>query len=244
MAATHTRTFAQRALRRAQIARMAAQGLPATEIAAAVGMSVRAAEYHLRKIRDHWEQSTLEVQSSMKMAAYRELQEVQKEAWAAWDLSAGRVRVPVDKNGLGNGEDEMLEDDDVTPNTGASAQVTIISQEGDMVAAVDAIVMKRLGHIEEAYDLEADALDVPIELPNATRPGDPRYLRIVLDVIAAKRELFGTDAPKKSIELTITPADLQNMSDEQLADLREKMLKGGQTATRAVGFVAATGSVE
>lgn len=46
--------------------------------------------------------------------------------------------------------------------------------------------------------------------------GDPAYLKLVLESIAQERAIMGTDAPRRQMNLNITPEGLREMSDDEL----------------------------
>lgn len=46
--------------------------------------------------------------------------------------------------------------------------------------------------------------------------GDPAYLKLVLEAIAQERAILGTDAPRRQMNLNLTPETLKEMSDDEL----------------------------
>lgn len=53
--------------------------------------------------------------------------------------------------------------------------------------------------------------------------GEPHYLRIIIDAIESERAILGLDAPKRTIDLRLTPQMIREMGDDELERLIEKV---------------------
>lgn len=72
--------------------------------------------------------------------------------------------------------------------------------------------------------------------------GEPAYLKIILDAIERESAILGLDAPKRSVDLKLTPDALRQMTDDQLEGLIKRL--GGRDMLEDLGLQALGDSIE
>ncbi len=201
MAGTYTQDTAYTLFRQAQIARLLSQGYSAPHIAATLRLSLSTVKAHIAKIEAAWALATLESVSIQKARKIAELQAIIRQAWQGWNMSAGitEPELPAELKGA-----------DLTAGVPA-AGVMVIDESQTALARVPAT--------------DWEDLPEPAE-PRATQLGDVGYLKLALAALAQQIALQGLEAPKKVMEIPLTPEALESMSVEDLERLQKSILRG------------------
>jgi hypothetical protein len=79
--------------RRERVADLYCRGRTQTQISAEVGVSQRQVSDDLQKVRAWWLESTLRNFDALKAEQLARLDQIEREAWAAWERSIGTHRV-------------------------------------------------------------------------------------------------------------------------------------------------------
>lgn len=215
-------TAAALELRKMKVAHFLERGWNATRIARELGMSQPAVLVFIRELQADWVEAAEETVSQLKARKLAELRLIKSEAWDAWDLSAGRKQVAPEA-------DDDLEVTVDAPPLLLPGEVPSGEFQVPPTIVIESPVYDSVDDSSDAVD-ETDpdlqVIEQQIAALRAKAPGDAVYLRIILETVKAERELLGLDAPKKSVELQITPADISRMSTEQLEKLVAQLSKG------------------
>lgn len=220
-------------LRRARIAHMLERGYTPYQMCEELGVSTGMISHYVAELEAEWRAQAEKTLSTIKAQRLAELAAVKREAWESWDLSTGRERINPEAIFADDGLEHIVE----SPATPTEPLLLPgdIPIEGTLnlpPVNLPAIVghgregPSGLDELEEPEDAAvAEVLAAVKEAMRAKRPGDGAYLKLVLDAIKAEREVLGLDAPKRSIELQITEADIRRMSTDQLEKLAAQLGK-------------------
>jgi hypothetical protein len=211
----------QQLARKAQIAHMLERGWSVTQIAEELQCAIGTIQAHVRTLEQIWLDQIMVDVSRIKARKVAEYSAVKRAAWHAFDGNEG-LMLDEESQIVESGYDDVAHHILSKAHAGDRGPEEFDFSNDEEVDAFRSAGMARVERFRSYQDQNIGTKSRGRTPGRRGTMAGASYLKIVLDAIQGEKDLLGLDAPKKSLNMTITPAMLRSLSDEQLDKLIAK----------------------